>query len=70
MESLLGIEKPKPQPIIPPAPPPPTVDQAQARQVTGDRVRFRKGRAATDLTSSGAPGAMGSVGVYRALGGV
>lgn len=68
MASMFGIDKPKPQPIIPPAPPPPTVDQALERQVAGDRIRVRRGRAATDLSGGGAGG--GAVGVYRALGGV
>ena len=67
MDSLLG-KPPKPAPIIPPAPPPPTLDQAAATQVTGDRLRVRRGRAATDL-ASGSSSPTGGVGVYRALGG-
>lgn len=69
VESLFGIEKPKPAPIIPPSPPPPTIDAAQERQVTGDRIKFRRGRAATDLSGGAAP-AGGAIGVYKALGGV
>lgn len=69
MESVFGIEKPKPAAIVPPAPPPPTVDAARERQVTGDRVRMRRGRAATDLSGGAAP-ISSPVGVYKALGGV
>lgn len=67
MQSLFGIEKPKPAPIIPPAPPPPTIDEAQERQASTDRTRFRRGAAANRLATSAAP--QGRVGVYRALGG-
>ena len=65
--SLFGVEKPKPQPVIPAPSPPPTVDAAQERQTTADRTRFRKGAAATRLSRSG--GTAGRVGVFRALGG-
>jgi hypothetical protein len=64
---LFGIEKPKPQPVLPPPSPPPTIDLAQERQVTGDRLKFRRGAAATRLAPSGA--GSGRVGVYKALGG-
>lgn len=64
---LFGIEKPKPQPVIPPSPPPPTIDAAQERQTATDRLKFRRGGAMTRLPqNSGA----GRVGVYKALGGV
>lgn len=65
---LFGIEKPKPQPVMPSAPPPPTIDQAQERQTQTDRLRFRRGAAATRLAGSAAPG-QGRTAVYRALGG-
>jgi hypothetical protein len=64
---LFGVEKPKTQPIIPAPAPPPTVDQAQERQTTTDRIRFRRGAAATRLSSDS--GGAGRVGVYKALGG-
>ena len=67
--SLFGIEKAKPQPIIPPASPPPTIDVAQERQVTSDRLRFRRGAAGTRLGSNGGGAGAGRVGIYRALGG-
>jgi len=38
-----------PAPVIPP--PPPTVDDAAARQKSSDKLRQRRGRAATVLTS-------------------
>ncbi len=66
-ESLFGIEKPKPAPIIPPAAPPPTINEAQERQVAGDRARFRRGAAANRLSAPSAPA--GRVGVFKALGG-
>lgn len=65
--SFLGVEKPKPQPIIAPPSPPPTIDAAQERQTATDRLKFRKGGATTRLSPSGAPA--GRVGVYKALGG-
>lgn len=65
---LFGIEKPKPQPVMPAAPPPPTIDVAQERQVTSDRLKFRRGAAATRLAGS-APAGQGRTAVYRALGG-
>jgi hypothetical protein len=55
MESLFGIEKPKPAPIIPPAAPPPTINQAAERQVTGDRTRYRRGAAMNRLSTPAAP---------------
>lgn len=64
---LFGIEKPKPQPVIPPPSPPPTIDAAQERQTATDRLKFRKGAAATRLAAPGGPA--GRVGVYKALGG-
>lgn len=65
--SLFGIEKPKAQPIIPPAAPPPTIDVAQERQTIGDRMRFRRGAASTRFSAAGDEG--GRVAVYKALGG-
>ena len=54
-----------PDPIVPP--PVPTVDEAAQRQQSADRIRKRKGRAATVLTSdqgtsatTGAPTLLGS----------
>jgi hypothetical protein len=64
---LFGVEKPKPQPVIPTPSPPPTIDQAQERQVSTDRMKFRRGAAATRLSEGGGGGSR--VGVYRALGG-
>lgn len=64
---LFGIEKPKPAPIIPPAPPPPTINDAQQRQTATDRTKYRRGSAAARLSSPAAPA--GRVGVYKALGG-
>lgn len=69
MEAVFGIEKPKPVPVLPPSPPPPTLDAAAERQVTGDRIKVRKGRAATDLGGA-APSPSTRVGVFKALGGV
>lgn len=65
---LFGIEKPKPQPVMPASPPPPMIDAAQERQTATDRLRFRRGAASTRLTSA-APGGGGRTAVYRALGG-
>lgn len=64
---LFGVEKPKPQPVIAPPSPPPTIDAAQERQTATDRFKFRRGAAATRLAAGG--GAGGRVGVYKALGG-
>lgn len=67
-ESLFGGKQPKPAPILPPAPPPPTINEAQERQVATDRTRFRRGSAANRL--SPAVTSMASrVGIYKALGG-
>lgn len=69
-ESLFGAPKqPKPAPILPPAPPPPTINEAQERQVATDRTRFRRGSAANRLSGSGAGGMASRVGVFKALGG-
>lgn len=68
MDNVFGIDPAKAPPIIPPAPPPPTLDAAADRQVVGDRLKVRRGRAATDL-SSGSSAPTGAVGVYKALGG-
>lgn len=67
MQSLFGIEKPKPAPIIPPAPPPPTVNDASQRTQSLDRTKFRLGSAANRLSNPAAPA--GRVGIYKALGG-
>ena len=67
MESLLGIEKPKAAPIIPPAAPPPTINEAQERQTGTDRTRYRRGAAMNRLSTPAAP--TGRVGVFKALGG-
>lgn len=64
---LLGMDTKPPKPQVIPSPsPPPTIDAAQERQTTTDRLKFRRGAAATRL----APASTGGrVGVYKALGG-
>lgn len=62
-----GLFKPK-MPKVEQAPPPPTVDEAQVRRNEVDRMRRRRGRAATILSDQ-ASQATGGVGVNRLLGG-
>jgi len=69
------FHKPK-APTVTPAAPPPVIDQMQVDRNASDLLRKRRGRAATDLTSSasapaaGTPaGTTGSVSATTLLGG-
>jgi hypothetical protein len=57
MDDVFGIEKPKAPDaaafVTPPATP--TIDTASESQIAADRLKFRKGRAATRLGASTAP---------------
>jgi len=57
-------------PVVTPAPPPPMIDQQQIDRNASDLLRRRRGRAATDLTSSQAPttGTTGAVSATNLLG--
>lgn len=66
------FSKPK-TPVVTPAPPMPVVDQVQVDRNAADLLRKRRGRAATDLTSSApadvaAAGTTGSVAAKTLLG--
>lgn len=65
MGGLFSVPKmPKPQEI----PKPPTIDEAQRARIEADRLRKRRGRAATILSTNESQ-STGSVGVAKLLGG-
>lgn len=66
MDNWFGIETPKPPEIAPPVKPP-TIDEAQQRQETKDRTKYRTGRASQRLANAGA--AQGRTAAFRLLGG-
>jgi hypothetical protein len=57
MDDVFGIEKPKAPNAVTYTTPPatPTIDDASQAQIATDRLKFRKGRAATRLGASTAP---------------
>lgn len=65
-DDWFGIETPKAPEIAPPVKPP-TVDEAQQRQQSRDRTKYRKGRASTRLAGVGGP--QGRTAAFRLLGG-
>ena len=64
-DDWLGMEKPKPPKVVPPATAP-TQDEAAERQIFTDRLNKRKGRASTRL---GGSTLTGQTSAYRLLGG-
>lgn len=64
---MSGLFKPK-MPKVEPPPPPPETDVAKQREIESTRMRRRRGRAAT-MMSTPETRQMGGVGTTRLLGG-
>lgn len=64
---MSGLFKPK-MPKIEAPPPPPTIDEAKVREIESTRLRRRRGRMAS-MVSTPETRAQGGVGATRLLGG-